>query len=286
MLQDLALGRLENEYRELTPEKDDIVLCFQGISALLRRNKDDTLVLPRYSQVLAWSDKWDSWSADRFQYIFRLHGVNYFLWMGESGEAGDPEFQYESTRMLRQLISKDVCYALMTAWHLFSWYRSNRFCGRCGTKTVHDHRERMLLCPNCGNMIFPKICPAVIIAVTDGDRLLLSKYAGRAFTRYALIAGYTEIGETLEQTVQREVMEEVGLKVKNIRYYKSQPWGVDGNILAGFYCDLDGSDEISLDETELSMAGWYPRNDLPAKDDGISLTREMVRIFGEGKEPK
>ncbi len=144
----------------------------------------------------------------------------------------------------------------------------------------------MLLCPHCGNMIFPKICPAVIIAVTDGDRLLLSKYAGRAFTRYALIAGYTEIGETLEQTVAREVMEEVGLKVKNIRYYKSQPWGVDGNILAGFYCDLDGSDQIHLDETELSMAGWYPRDDLPAKDDGISLTREMVRIFGEGKEPK
>ena len=134
-------------------------------------------------------------------------------------------------------------------------------------------------------MIFPKICPAVIVAVTDGDRLLLTKYAGRSYTRYALIAGYTEIGETLEQTVQREVMEEVGLRVKNIRYYKSQPWGVDGNILMGFYCDLDGSDTICLDEQELSVAEWHHKDALPAKDDGISLTREMIRVFEEGTAP-
>ncbi len=286
MLHDLDFGRLENEYKVLLPENDDIVVCFRDSSVLVCRNQDDTLKLPNFAQVRAWCRSWKSWGEEKFQYIFCLQGTNYFLWMGESEEAGDKRFAYESTRMLRQLTSKNICFGIMTAWHLFVWYRANRFCGRCGSKTVHDAKERMMLCPQCGNMIFPKICPAVIIAITDGDRLLLSKYAGRAFTRYALIAGYTEIGETLEETVQREVMEEVGLKVKNIRYYKSQPWGVDGNILAGFYCDLDGDDIIHLDENELSMAGWYPRNDLPAQDDGISLTREMVRIFGEGKEPK
>ena len=187
---------------------------------------------------------------------------------------------------MRQLQSKEICFAAMTAWHLYNWYRVNRYCGNCGGKTVHDGKERMMRCPECGNMIFPRISPAVIVAVTNGDRLLLSKYAGRAYTRYALIAGFTEIGETLEQTVTREVMEEVGLKVRNIRYYKSQPWGVDGNVLMGFYCDLDGSDSIHIDETELSMAEWFPRDDLPAHDDGISLTREMIRIFEEGKEPK
>ena len=141
-------------------------------------------------------------------------------------------------------------------------------------------------CPHCGNMIFPRISPSVIIAVTDGDRLLLSKYAGRAYTRYALLAGFTEIGETAEETVAREVMEEVGLRVKNIRYYKSQPWGIYGNLLMGFYCDLDGDDTIHLDESELAMAAWHPRDDLPAKDDGISLTREMIRVFEEGREPR
>ena len=141
-------------------------------------------------------------------------------------------------------------------------------------------------CPACGNMIFPRISPAVIVGVTDGDRLLMTQYAGRGYRHYALIAGFTEIGETLEQTVHREVMEEVGLKVKNLRYYKSQPWGVDGNVLMGFYCDLDGGDTIHLDETELSVGEWHHRNTLPIEDDGISLTREMIRTFGEGKEPK
>ena len=140
----------------------------------------------------------------------------------------------------------------------------------------------MLRCPDCGNMIFPKIAPAVIVAVIDGNRILMSKYAGRAYKKYALIAGFTEIGETVEETVAREVMEEIGLKVKNIRYYKSQPWGVDSNLLLGFFADLDGDDTIRLDENELSEAEWFERDAMPAHDDGISLTREMMGIFEKG----
>ena len=100
-----------------------------------------------------------------------------------------------------------------------------------------------------------------------------------------MIAGFTEIGETVEETVIREVMEEVGLKVKNIRYYKTQPRGVTGGLLIGYYCDLDGDDEtITLDQDELATAEFFPRNELPAHDDGISLTREMIRVFEEGHD--
>ena len=288
MLQDLEQGRLENEFHNWEPEANDLIFCFRKGEILLHRAEDDSLTLPTVAQATAWAGEcnWESWNQNAFQYIFRLADRNYFLWMGCAGDSADPAFRYEQVRTLRQLISKDVCYGVMTAWHLYNWYRCNRFCGCCGGTTVHDQKERMLRCESCGNMIFPRISPAVIIAITHGDRLLLSKYAGRAYTRYALIAGYTEIGETLEQTVAREVMEEVGLTVKNIRYYKSQPWGVDGNVLMGFYCDLDGNDSIHIDETELAMAQWFPRDQIPAHDDGISLTREMIRIFQEGKEPK
>ena len=286
MLQDISFGRLENEFYNAVPTGEDMVVCFQGSGILLHRGQDDSLELPKWSVVQQWSKGWPHWNENPLQYIFRMQGVSYYLWMGEAGETADSRFQYESVRQLRQLQSKDVCFAVMTAWHLYVWYRNNRFCGCCGSKTVHDTKERMMRCPECGNMVFPKISPAVIVAITNGDYLLLSKYAGRNFTRYALIAGYTEIGETLEQTVQREVMEEVGLRVKNIRYYKSQPWGIDGNVLMGFYCDLDGNDTIHLDETELSLAEWHHRNALPAHDDGISLTREMIRVFEENKEPK
>ena len=288
MLQDMAFGRLENEYRNLEPQASDFVVCIRQREILLNRGGDNSLGLPTVELCEKWAqeNQWESWEDRRVRYVFRHLGRNWFLWMGQSGDAAGEGFVYESIRGLRQLQSKEVCYGIMTAWHLYNWYRSNRFCGACGEKTVHDEKERMVRCPVCGNQIFPKIAPAVIVAVTDGDRILLSKYAGRAYAFYALIAGYTEIGETIEQTVQREVMEEVGLKVKNLRYYKSQPWGVDGNVLMGFYCDLDGSDEISLDENELSEAVWCNRTELPVGDDGISLTREMIRVFSEGKEPK
>ena len=281
MLQDLSHGKLEIEYRSPNAAPDALALCFRGGDILLRRNRDDSLMLPRICQVQSWTNE----TAEKFRYLFRLQDVDCFLWMGE--DIKEPEgFSYETARSLRQLTSKDLCFGILTGWHLYNWYRNNRFCGHCATPTIHDDQERMLRCPGCGNMIFPKISPAVIIAVTDGDRLLLSKYAGRSYTRYALLAGYTEIGETLEQTVEREVMEEVGLRVKNIRYYKSQPWGVDGNVLMGFYCDLDGDDTIHIDENELAMAAFYDRHNLPAQDDGISLTREMIRVFEEGREPK
>ena len=280
MLQDMAVGRLENEFRNIPAGAEDRILCFHQGQVLLHREADDTLILPTLSQMAAWQTPGEP------RYLFRLQGRNYFLWMEPAPVAPDGGFAYEPARQLRQLQSKEICYAVMTGWHLYNWYRCNRLCGCCGTPTEHDDKERMLRCPSCGNMIFPRISPAVIVAVTNGEKLLLSKYAGRAYTRYALLAGYTEIGETIEQTVHREVMEEVGLRVKNLRYYKSQPWGVDGNVLMGFFCDVDGNTDIRIDENELSMAGWYDRDALPANDDGISLTREMIRVFEEGKEPK
>ena len=280
MLQDLVFGRLENEFRNIAAKAEDTILCFHDGQVLLRREVDDTLTLPTLSQIAAWQTH----TAPR--YVFRMQGQNYFLWTDPAPVSPDGGFAYEPARSLRQLQSKEICFAIMTGWHLYNWYRANRFCGCCAAPTEHDSKERMLRCPNCGNMIFPRISPAVIVAVTNGNRILLSKYAGRTYTRYALLAGYAEIGETIEQTVHREVMEEVGLKVKNLRYYKSQPWGVDGNVLMGFFCDVDGNDTIHIDETELSMADWYPRDALPARDDGISLTREMIRVFEEGNEPR
>ena len=284
MLQDLSFGKLDNQYHESIPTGKDRVLCMRGGEILIARDVDNRLSLPCWAQVAPLCDGWHRWGGMQTQFVFSMQEEDYFLWMGEAGEV--PGFSYEPAASLRQSVSKEICFAAMTGWHLFTWYRNNQFCGRCGTHTEHDRKERMMRCPACGNMIFPRISPAVIIALTDGDRLVLSKYAGRSYTRFALLAGFIEIGETAEECVAREVMEEVGLKVKNIRYYKSQPWGIAGNLQIGYFCDLDGDDTIRIDKNELSEADWYDRRSIPAKDDGISLTREMIRIFSEGKEPK
>ena len=147
----------------------------------------------------------------------------------------------------------------------------------------HDTKERMMYCPSCGRQEYPVLMPAVIVGITNGDKIICSKYEGRSFKQYALIAGFAEIGETIEETVHREVMEEVGLKVRNLRYYKSQPWSFSGTLLFGFYCDLDGDDTLTVDHDELSMASWFNREDIPDEGDNISLTKEMMMAFKHGK---
>jgi len=181
---------------------------------------------------------------------------------------------------MRTALPLEMAFAGVTGMQLSSWYKSRRYCPCCGSALEHSTKERMLYCPNCGQVEYPKICPAVIVGVIHKDKILLTKYAGRAYTKYALIAGFTEIGESIEDTVRREVMEEVGLRVKNIRYYKSQPWSFSDTLLMGFFCEVDGDDTIRLDETELSVAEWHVAQEVP-EDDGVSLTREMMRVFRE-----
>lgn len=135
--------------------------------------------------------------------------------------------------------------------------------------------------------MYPRISPAVIVGVMDGDRIILTRYANRPGNRLtALIAGFMEIGETFEDTVRREVMEEVGVEVKNIRYYRSQPWPFSGSVLAGFYADLAGTSDLTVDKGELGEARWMQRGELPDDLGSFSLTAEMISLFRLGREPR
>lgn len=140
-----------------------------------------------------------------------------------------------------------------------------------------------MTCEGCHYTAYPRIMPAVIVGVINGDRILLTKYK-TGFAHNALVAGFTEIGETVEETVAREVMEETGLRVKNIRYYKSQPWGSANDILLGFYCDVDGDDTITMDNEELKYAEWVKREDIILQPGHFSLTNEMMSRFKTGQE--
>ena len=147
----------------------------------------------------------------------------------------------------------------MMGYTYYTWYDTRRYCGRCATPLVHDATERMMRCPSCGCMEFPKLFPAVI-------------------------AGFAEMGETIEQTVHREVMEEVGLRVKNLAYYTTQPWPVSSSLLFGFFCELDGDSSLTVDHHELEDAEWILREELPCNDENYSLTRDMMRVLRERRE--
>ena len=191
----------------------------------------------------------------------------------------DDSFYYIPAIKFRSLKPLTISFAVITAWQLYSWYRDNTYCGRCGLKTALDKKERMVRCPSCGNMIYPKICPGVIVDIIHKGRILLTKYANKGYNRYALVAGFTEIGETLEESASREAFEEVGLRLKNITFYKSQPWSASSSLLAGFFAEVDGSDEVVLETDELKEGTWFYPEDIVQMHEGVSLTEEMINHF-------
>lgn len=231
----------------------------------------------------------------RAEYLFSIDEIPYFMVRSAEGdpalklaeeenqetfqEDGSGKFSFQGPAYFRIMQPEYQAFAAITAVQLFRWKESRKFCGCCGSRTEDSRTERALVCTKCGHTEYPKICPAVIVAVMDGDRLLMSRYKGRAYRGYALIAGFVEIGETFEETVRREVMEEVGLKVKNIRYYKSQPWAFTDTEMIGFFAELDGDDAIRLQEDELSEAGWYHRDEIPEDVSSISVGSEMKMAF-------
>ncbi len=269
MFQDIAPHIYHNEFSKKLPEPQDCIFVFSK-EGLLCRVEENRVVLPTLEELGT-----DFTSS---QHLFSIDEIAYYLHEGEALKA-EEGWQYVNTRKLRDCEADEHLFALGAAESLWRWYTANRFCGSCGGKMEHGAKERSQVCSNCGNTVYPKICPAVIVAVCDGDRILLTRYAGRAFTRHALIAGFNEIGESIEDTVRREVMEEVGLKVKNLRFYKSQPWVFTDTLLMGFYAELDGSDAVTVQEDELSEALWFHRRDIPQDYSAISLTGEMIETF-------
>lgn len=188
-------------------------------------------------------------------------------------------FHYETTRYLRGAAPQHMCYAGLVGAQLAGWYAAHRFCGGCGTRMIPDGRERMMRCPACGQMEYPKICPCVIVGVMHEGKILVSWYKNGFRDHYALIAGFAEIGETIEETVAREVYEETHLHVKNLRYYKSQPWPYSESLLFGFFCELDGADDIIIQEDELAMAKWVTPEEIFEIPDDFALTNEMICKF-------
>ena len=276
MIQDIAPHRYDNAYHPRPPKVGDRVFFYQDTATLLNR---ETGLPFTWEEAEALADL----SQLPITYLFAIDDVA-FHWCHVVPQAVLEGAVPAKNGGFRDMEPGWLAFACITASQLHGWYHDHQFCGRCGSPAQPDQVERAMRCPACGNLVYPTISPAVIVAVTHGNRLLLTKYSRPGTTRnYALIAGFAEIGEPLEDTVRREVMEEVGLPVKNIRFYKSQPWSFSSSLLSGFYCDLDTDDEtVTLQEDELGEGTWFDREALPQGGSAISLTHEMIERFREG----
>lgn len=289
MIQEITPKRFWNAYETREPQADSEIICVsEGNYCIIHGEGGDRF--PRYEELLRETDLPGGDAGQKLQYLFALFDgetrTDYFLRACEKEYAFSrlPQHSWEPTwYMNHKMAPRCEAFAGMTAHHLYVWYRDNRFCGRCSAEMVHDDRQRMMQCPVCGNMVFPKIAPAVLAAVQHNGKMLLTKYA-HGDGNYALVAGFVEIGETAEECVAREVMEETGLRVKNVRYYDSQPWGFAGNLMLAYTAELDGEDDtIHRDSSELAVAEWVAPEELTDIFDYSSLTREMIRRFREGR---
>ena len=219
----------------------------------------------------------------KLTYLFDMDGKGFYLL--PEGLPETPGLEYQGIRFFRDRNPSWLCFGGATAVHLARWYENNRFCGKCTGHMVSKGDERALCCPDCGLVVYPRINPVVIVGIINGDKILLVRNINSAYKNYGLVAGFMEIGEALEDTVRREVLEEVGLGVKNIRYYKSQPWAFSESVLVGFFADVDGGTVPALDGKELSEARWFQRDEIPVENSPFSLTWELIEMFRQGLNP-
>ena len=216
----------------------------------------------------------------RTQYLGELDGKSCY-----SAELPEDE-SLKETKIFIHLMScfeqmgEDIFGIAGIAYQVVNWDRTHQYCGVCGTPTEDNTEERAKVCPDCGMHHYPRLAPAVIVAVTKGDKLLLA-HSGRFRGKfYSVLAGFVEPGETFEDCVAREIMEEVGIKVKNIRYFGSQPWPFPHSLMVGFTAEY-ASGMITVDDVEIKDAKWFTTNDLPLIPGKISIARRLIDWFVE-----
>jgi NAD+ diphosphatase len=186
-----------------------------------------------------------------------------------------PGMDFQGLRALYGRLDEPLYALAGRAAQIIAWDRDHQFCGRCGEATEPLPDERARRCPACGLTAFPRLSPAVIVLIERGETILLAR--GHHFQpgRFGIIAGFVEPGESLEEAVRREISEEVGLAVRDVRYFGSQPWPYPHAIMIGFTA-VSPAGEIRLDPQELAEAGWYTLDDLPMVPQKLSIARRLI----------
>lgn len=189
-----------------------------------------------------------------------------------------PHLALRGLRELYGTIDEDLFAISGRAVQIVEWDRTHQFCGHCATPMTQLPTERAKRCPNCGLVNYPRLSPAVIVLIVRGEALLLARAPHFPTDMYGLIAGFVEPGESLEETIVREVREEVGITIKQPRYFGSQPWPFPNSLMIGFTAQYE-SGEIAIDPRELETAAWFHKHNLPTIPPKISIARKLIDWF-------
>jgi len=216
--------------------------------------------------------------ALRKQYLGTMNGHSCLCAECE-GDVRIPEgMAFQGLRKLYGALDEEMFWVAGRAFQIMDWDRTHQYCGKCGSPTKDKADERAKVCPTCGTVSFPGMSPAIIVAVVRDKKILLAHAARFPGAMYSVLAGFVEPGESLEDCVRREVKEEAGLEVKNIRYFGSQPWPFPNSLMVGFTAEYAGG-EITMDEKEIVDARWFTADHLPTIPDKISIARKLIDWF-------
>lgn len=210
------------------------------------------------------------------QYLGRLRDAHLFA--AEVGEDVEPPagWRWEGLRALFGAMDDGLFALAGRALQIVDWNRTHQFCGRCGTRTAHKAGERSRECPACGLVVYPRLAPAVMAMVRRlPNEVLLARSPRFPPAMHSALAGFVEPGETLEQCLEREVLEEVGVRVRNLRYFASQPWPFPHSLMIAFVCDWE-SGEVQANPSEIESAAFFDVRALPRLPNRISIARRLI----------
>lgn len=260
-----------------TPHDADACIVICGDRLLAAPDVAERVVLPVVGALRGWADAFGA-----PLHVGVLDGRACWLLAVTDAEVPTPAgWVWQDTRAVLGALTEPQSHAISCARQLSWWDRRHRFCGVCGTATTDVVEERARKCPHCGAVYFPVVSPAIIVAVTRGDELLLAHNRNFRSGMFSLLAGFVDPGETLEQAVAREVWEEVSIEVVALRYVSSQPWPYPNSLMLGFTAEYRGG-ELKVDGKEIEQAGWFKRGALPDIPRRGTVARHLIDRWAAG----
>ncbi len=245
-------------------------------------------------QYLGTIDGASCWTAELYNEIDQHMDLNLYqmfidTYDREHGHSDRKEaipqgiLEYRNLRSLYSSMEEEWFWIAGRAFQIIRWARDHQFCGRCGSPTGYVKGERGKICPDCGLLSYPRISPAIIVAILKEDQILLARAARFPESFYSVLAGFVESGETLEECLEREVMEEVGITVQKIEYFGSQSWPFPHSLMVAFTAEWE-SGEIVIDNKEIVEAGWFNAENLPKRPRGPSISGKLIQWFLDSRK--
>jgi NAD+ diphosphatase len=275
----------ENNYLSFLPEviaykeksDNDLWFVFHE-NKILVIVKEESYAIPTWNDILKLNI-----DVKGEHFLGELRGTSCYTLELKAIPSLSPNLEFTEFRMAGDMMGEELFFLCGRASQVLYWDNTHKFCSRCGSATDFVHGERAKRCPECGFITYPRICPAIITAVTKDDKILLAHNSNFPEGLYSVIAGFVEPGETFEECVKREILEEVNIKVKNIKYFSNQPWPFPNSLMIAFTAEYE-SGEIDVDQVEIGHADWFSIDNLPTLPSKTSVARKLINSFIESQK--